>query len=129
MHSNLSCGPLGFRQQRQRIMTLETTEFIRRFLLHVLPKGFMRIRHYGFLANRCRKQQLARCRQLLGQATSTETSLGRLETVATKKAEALHPCLWQGRARPAEGFRKKSLEKQAPILDCPSIPLYSRPAD
>jgi hypothetical protein len=47
-------------------MTLEAGEFIRRFLLHVLPRGFVRIRHFGFLANRAKKQTLSRCRQLLG---------------------------------------------------------------
>ena len=46
-------------------MTLAADEFIRRFLLHVLPEGFQRIRYYGFLANRYREQKLARCRQLL----------------------------------------------------------------
>lgn len=46
-------------------MTLDAAEFIRRFLLHVLPDGFMRIRAFGFLANRCKKQDLARCRRLL----------------------------------------------------------------
>ena len=51
---------------RQRTMTLAAAEFIRRFLLHVLPKGFMRIRHYGYLANRHRRQKLAICRRLLG---------------------------------------------------------------
>jgi hypothetical protein len=50
---------------RQKTMTLATAEFIRRFLLHVLPEGFQRIRYYGFLANRYRQQKLARCRQLL----------------------------------------------------------------
>jgi hypothetical protein len=49
------------------IMTLEAEEFIRRFLLHVLPRGLMRIRHYGVLGNRCRKVQLSACRALLGQ--------------------------------------------------------------
>lgn len=49
-----------------RTMTLQADEFIRRFLLHVLPNGFMRIRHFGFLANRSRKQKLDRCRELLG---------------------------------------------------------------
>ena len=43
----------------QKTMRLSGTEFIRRFLLHVLPKGLMRLRHYGFLANRCRAQKLA----------------------------------------------------------------------
>ena len=46
-------------------MALDAVEFIRRFLLHVLPRGFQHIRHYGFLANRVRQAQLTRCRQLL----------------------------------------------------------------
>ena len=50
---------------QQKTMTLEAEEFIRRFLLHVLPEGFQRIRYYGFLANRYREQKLARCRELL----------------------------------------------------------------
>jgi hypothetical protein len=48
-----------------KTMTLDAVEFIRRFLLHVLPKGFVRIRHYGFLANRHRKQNLLIIRRLL----------------------------------------------------------------
>lgn len=50
-------GKLGF------IAVLKAEEFIRRFLLHVLPNGFVRIRHFGFLANRCKKQNLKRCRK------------------------------------------------------------------
>jgi hypothetical protein len=50
---------------RKKTMNLEAQEFIRRFLLHVLPDGFMRIRHFGFLANRSKKQALAQCRKLL----------------------------------------------------------------
>jgi Putative transposase/Transposase zinc-binding domain len=50
---------------RQKTMTRAADEFIRRFLLHVLPEGFQRIRYYGFLANRYRVQKLARCRHLL----------------------------------------------------------------
>lgn len=46
-------------------MTLEAEEFIRRFLIHVLPDGFQRIRYYGFLSNRRRSEKLALCRQLL----------------------------------------------------------------
>ena len=46
-------------------MTLGADEFIRRFLLHVLPAGFQRIRHYGLLGNRARQGKLARCRALL----------------------------------------------------------------
>jgi hypothetical protein len=53
---------------RQRVMTLATDEFIRRFLLHVLPRGFHRIRHYGLLAGGSRKDCLALARQLLAAA-------------------------------------------------------------
>jgi len=52
-------------KDRLKSRTLDAHEFIRRFLLHVLPDGFMRIRHFGFLANRCKKQTLAQCRKLL----------------------------------------------------------------
>ena len=51
---------------RQKTMTLPADEFIRRFLIHVLPDGFHRIRYFGFLGNCHRKQKLARCRELLG---------------------------------------------------------------
>jgi hypothetical protein len=50
---------------QQRKMTLAATEFLRRFFLHVLPKGFVRIRHFGLLANRFRASRLQLCRQLL----------------------------------------------------------------
>jgi hypothetical protein len=53
---------------RQKIMLLKTEEFIRRFLLHVLPARFVRIRHFGLLANRNRKDNLSVCRQILGGA-------------------------------------------------------------
>jgi hypothetical protein len=51
---------------KQKCMTLDAEEFIRRFLLHVLPAGFVRIRHFGWLANAQRRQKLALCRKLLG---------------------------------------------------------------
>jgi hypothetical protein len=53
---------------RRKTMTLEAGEFIRRFLIHVLPDGFHRIRYFGFLGNCHRAQKLARCRELLGMA-------------------------------------------------------------
>ena len=55
------------RGKPNRLMTLDVTEFLRRFLLHVLPSGLMRIRHYGLLANPTRREYLARCRQLIGE--------------------------------------------------------------
>jgi hypothetical protein len=54
---------------KQKLTRLDATEFIRRFLLHVVPRGFMRIRHYGFLANCHRRKKLKLCRQLLGVST------------------------------------------------------------
>jgi hypothetical protein len=54
------------RPETPQTMTLVATEFMRRFLLHVLPAGFHRMRHYGLLGNRHRTHKLARCRQLLG---------------------------------------------------------------
>jgi hypothetical protein len=52
-------------EQRHKEMTLSADEFLRRFLLHVLPDHFQRIRHYGLLGNRHRAENLARCRELL----------------------------------------------------------------
>ena len=49
-----------------KALTLTAEEFIRRFLLHALPPHFMRIRHFGILANRCKSLDLPRCRELLG---------------------------------------------------------------
>ena len=51
---------------RRKVMTLAAEEFIRRFLLHILPKGFHRIRHYGLFANTGRAENIARLRELLG---------------------------------------------------------------
>jgi hypothetical protein len=60
---------------KQRKMTLAAEEFIRRFLLHVLPKGFVRIRHYGWMANRCRRQRAALCRTLLGEEAAQPATI------------------------------------------------------
>jgi len=71
---NLDQGQVTFRwkdyrhHDQPKTMTLEADEFIRRFLLHVLPEGFQRIRHYGFLSHRSRQARLALCRRLLGLA-------------------------------------------------------------
>ena len=59
---------------KQRKMTLTAEEFIRRFLLHVLPKGLVRIRYYGWMANRCRRLNAQRCRAMLGAEATPELS-------------------------------------------------------
>ena len=58
--------------ERQRVMTLSTDEFFRRFLLHILPRGFHRIRNYGLLSSSARKDSLALARRLLTVALPTE---------------------------------------------------------
>jgi hypothetical protein len=58
---------------KMKLMTLNASEFIRRFLMHVLPDGFMKIRHYGILSNRSRKTKLATCKALLGVCPPDET--------------------------------------------------------
>jgi putative transposase len=68
---------------RYKTMTLTTGEFIRRFLLHVLPGGFHRIRHYGLLANAGRRENLAVARELLQQTTP--------EAVESKPATTASP--------------------------------------
>ena len=69
---SIECGKVTFLWKdyadgdKTKTMTLDAVEFIRRFLLHVLPGGFVRIRQFGFLANRARRTKLVLCRVLLG---------------------------------------------------------------
>src|SRR3954453_2256054 len=73
---SINDGQVSFRWKdyrdgdRQKTMTLPAEEFIRRFLIHVLPDGFHRIRYFGFLGNCHRARKLALCRDLLGMASS-----------------------------------------------------------
>jgi len=74
---------------RAKVMTLTIDEFIRRFLIHVLPSGFHRIRHYGLLANGGRAENIARARQLLGvPATQSEPA----DADPDEPAMLCHPC-------------------------------------
>jgi hypothetical protein len=73
---------------KQGKMTLGANEFLRRFFLHVLPRGFVRIRHFGFLANRWRASRLALSRQLLSSTSSTLVEAG------TRKPPAESSSVW-----------------------------------
>ena len=90
--------------QRQQVMTLDVHEFMRRFLLHVLPHGFHRIRHYGLFASATRKANITRARELLAAPTSSP------EPVAVEAAEPpdqLPPCpCCGGRMRIIETFQR-----------------------
>ena len=72
-------------------MTLDAGEFMRRFLLHVLPPGFHRIRHFGFLANGHRAARLALCRRLLAAPAAEEGQQGAAVAPATPPAAASSP--------------------------------------
>jgi len=77
-------------RDRQKIMTLAADEFIRRFLIHVLPSGFHRIRHYGLFASGTRAENLARARELLGAAQS-ESEAADASNSADDEPSALSP--------------------------------------
>ena len=86
-----------------KIMEIEASEFIRRFLLHIVPDGFVRIRHFGILANRSRKARLDRCRELLGQPAvvreESMKSIGSLMLRLTGQDIDLCPVCRRGRLR------------------------------
>jgi hypothetical protein len=72
---------------QQKLMTLSAEEFLRRFLLHTLPRGFVRIRFFGFLANRRRAEWLTRCQQVLSAA--------RPQPAAARLGEEPKPSAWK----------------------------------
>lgn len=76
--------------ERYKTMALTTDEFIRRFLIHVLPTGFHRIRHYGLFASHVRAANLARIRELLAEDTTDETE--ELTTVDEDSSCATYVC-------------------------------------
>src|ERR1700682_3552122 len=80
---------------QQKTMTVEAEEFIRRFLLHVLPEGFQRIRYYGFLANRYREEKLARCRELLDIPAPEPLALEGAKDYRERYQELIGPWLGQ----------------------------------
>ena len=78
-------------QDRFKIMTLAACEFIRRFLLHVLPSGFHRIRHYGLFAGAVRAQNIERARHLLAATAATENAPEPSPAEADSQAEDVSP--------------------------------------
>jgi hypothetical protein len=91
---------------RVKQLTLPAAEFIRRFLLHVVPQGFCRIRHYGFLGSRHKEQRLARCRELLGQPVEAIPELPRGSCALLLQLTGIDvtrcPCCGAGRMVPVE---------------------------
>jgi hypothetical protein len=77
-------------RERQKIMTLATGEFIRRFLIHVLPQGFHRIRHYGLFASGTRADNIAQARRLLDASMAQSRTADT--TTASEPKSLSHPC-------------------------------------
>ena len=101
-----------------KVMSLSTEEFLRRFLLHVLPKGFVRIRHYGLLASVNVATKLLRCRQLLGQEAQLTPPSGK--TWIDRMLE------WTGqnpmRCPHCQGMLERRALEQSPAPPCPQPP-------
>jgi hypothetical protein len=100
---------------RYKIMTLATHEFIRRFLIHVLPGGFHRIRHYGLFASASRAENIARARQLLNAPAPQTRSDGAKPTERDDPATRSHPCpCCGGRMITIETFERGCQPKHRP---------------
>ena len=96
--------------QRHQVMTLDAHEFMRRFLLHVLPLGFHRIRHYGLFASATRKANIARVREWLAVSPPTPEPVGTQEPSAQ-----LPPCpCCGGRMRIIETFERWAQPRAPP---------------
>jgi hypothetical protein len=94
-------------------MTLDAIEFIRRFLLHVLPSGFVKIRHFGFLSNRNRRSMLALCREHLNAASWTQASASILTHEQRSALERRCPLCHSGVLRIIEWLSSEQM------LNCP----------
>ena len=104
----------GKGKQKSRVMTLAVDEFIRRFLIHTLPPGFPRIRYFGFLANRFRKEKLALCRSLL------HSSVTELLPKPAQCREVSH-------ALPAQTFRRCPQCHTGILIRIAMVPAYRWP--
>ena len=98
---------------RYKLMTLDADEFIRRFLIHVLPDGFHRIRHYGLFANSRRAENIARARQLLNVPAPQNALSDTDSTGDGEPRPSSHPC-------PCCGGRMIIIE----IFECGCSPRY-----
>ena len=78
-------------EAQSKVLPLSSSEFIRRFLMHTLPSGFVRIRYYGFLANRHRNERLQKCRDLLGVTSIPASTAEESQTPAENSDRAPSP--------------------------------------
>ena len=106
---------------RSKTMTLGAGEFVRRFCLHLLPKGFVKIRHFGFLSNRQRGRRVAQARMLLEPVAPTVSGASEPSSAAAAESEAppgvVCPYCGSRRLRLVEIVPARCLPRAAPILD------------
>jgi hypothetical protein len=119
---DLADGRVSFRWKdyahggRQGTMTLDSVEFVRRFLMHVLPAGFVRVRHYGLLANRHRQEQLARCRELLGMAVTPQAG------TAPTDADPVTPMVHEAAVTPTRVCPRCGASRMVVVAEFPPLP-------
>ena len=102
-------------RDRQKVMTLATGEFIRRFLIHVLPRGFHRIRNYGLLASGTRADNIARARHLLDVPAAQPEAGATNDAEANEPKPLAHPCpCCGGRMVIIETFQRGSQPRYRP---------------
>ncbi|QGQ25763.1 IS91 family transposase [Gimesia benthica] len=125
---NVADGQVTFRYKdyaqgsRKRTMTLAATEFLRRFLQHVLPDGLMRIRHYGFLANRFRAEKIALCRGLLEGAGPLSEKRPRAMSPVPGESSAICPSCGQAALEKSQELPSRWERLPAPYLVRASLP-------
>ncbi len=104
---------------RHKVMTLKTSEFIRRFLMHVLPKGFHRIRHYGLFATPCRADTIARARHMLAVAETQDDIAAANATDETPPSNRCSCC--GGRMIVIERFNRGATPRYQPTTPIVAI--------
>jgi hypothetical protein len=119
---DLADGRVAFRWKdyahggRPGIMTLDSVEFVRRFLMHVLPSGFVRVRHYGLLANRHRQEKLARCRELIGMAATPQAD------TAPTGADPVTPTVHETTVTPTRVCPRCGADRMVVVAEFPPMP-------
>jgi hypothetical protein len=109
-------------RERYKVMTLATDEFIRRFLMHVLPAGFHRIRYYGLLASSKRAENIARARELLTLPVLPVDAIKATNTTANESQLQKHACPRCGsRMTIIERFERGSTPRYHPSAPTPVI--------
>jgi hypothetical protein len=128
--SSIEDGRVRFRfrdskhNNRIRETSLDAVEFLRRFLLHVLPRGFVKIRHFGWMANRQRAAALARCRELLSAGVPAGDAAALLTVEQRQAAERRCPLCRHGLLRIVEWLSAAQLLLRQPPPASP-VPLDS----